>query len=96
MQVLDGRNGDKLESERDAMEVPGNKYKQKYRNITVRTTEGSTIRGKVNLGLQERVSDLFIKSERPFIVVTGATHRDGKEKVLVLNKRNIVWVEPED
>lgn len=78
------------------METPGKQFKKEYRNITVRTTDGSTIRGRVNLGMQERVSDLFTKSDKPFIVITDATHRDGSGKVLVLNKVNIVWVEPED
>ncbi len=78
------------------MNVPATQYKSEYRNIIVRTTDGSTVRGRINLGIQERVSDLFTKSERPFVVVTDATHRDGEGKVLVMNKANIVWVEPED
>lgn len=34
-------------------------YKKEYRNITIRTTDGSTLLGKVNSGIKERVSDLF-------------------------------------
>ena len=71
-------------------------YKSEYRNIIVRTTDGSTVRGRINLGIQERVSDLFTRSEKPFVVVTDASHRDGEGKVLVMNKTNIIWVEPED
>jgi hypothetical protein len=63
--------------------------------ITVRTVDGSTIRGNINLGVKERVSDLFTKSETPFIVLTGVTLAEGSRPVLFVNKSHIVWVEPE-
>ena len=78
------------------MELSKDTYKKEYRNISIRTIDGSTILGKVNLGIKERVSDLFTKTENPFIVVFDAEHRDGSGKVLFVNKNNIVWVEPED
>ena len=71
-------------------------YKKEYRNITVRTTDGSTVLGKINIGINERVSDLFTRSENPFIILFDVEHRDGSGKVLFINKRNIVWVEPDD
>jgi hypothetical protein len=78
------------------MEASKDAYKKEYRHITIRTTEGSTLMGKVNLGIKERVSELFTKTENPFIVLFDAEHRDGSGKVLFVNKNNIVWVEPED
>lgn len=71
-------------------------YKKEYRNITIRTTDGSTLQGKVNIGIKERVSEIFTKTENPFIVLLDAEHRDGSGKVLFVNKINIVWVEPGD
>ncbi len=70
--------------------------KKEYRNITVRTTDGSTLLGKINVGINERVSDLFTRSQNPFIILSDVEHRDGSGKVLFINKRNIVWVEPDD
>jgi hypothetical protein len=52
--------------------------------------------GKVNLGIKERVSELFTKTENPFIVVIDVEHQDIQGRVLFVNKNNIVWVEPED
>ena len=78
------------------MDASKDAYKKEYRHITIRTTEGSTLMGKVNLGIKERVSELFTKTENPFIVLFDAEHRDGSGKVLFVNKNNIVWVEPED
>ncbi len=78
------------------METSKDAYKKEYRHVTIRTSDGSTILGKVNLGIKERVSDLFTKTETPFIVLFDAEHRDGTGKVLFVNKNNIVWAEPED
>jgi hypothetical protein len=67
-----------------------------YKKITIKTSDGATIQGKVNLTSKERVSDLFTKSESPFIVLVDAILREGQGKILVLNKEHIVWVEPEE
>jgi len=71
-------------------------FKKEYKNITVRTIDGSTLLGKVNIGIKERVSDLFTKTDNPFIVLFDTEHRDGSGKTLFVNKNNISWVEPED
>ena len=78
------------------MEERKDQYKKEYRNITIRTTDGSTLLGKVNLGIKERVSDLFTKTENPFIVLFDAEHKEGSGKVLIVNKNHIVWAEPEE
>lgn len=65
--------------------------------VSIRTTDGSVIQGNVNLGFQRRVSNLFIESECPFVVLFDATiPGEGSGKILVLNKSHIVWVEPEE
>jgi hypothetical protein len=47
--------------------------------------------------MKERVSDMFTKTENPFVVLVDVEHQEGiSGKVLVVNKSNIVWVEPED
>jgi hypothetical protein len=71
-------------------------YKSEYRKVTIKTTDGSTLTGTVNIGIKDRVSDLFTRSESPFVVLTEVETRDGSGKVLFLNKRHIVWVEPND
>lgn len=71
-------------------------YKREYRRISVKTTDGSTLLGKVNIGMKERVSDLFTKTENPFVVLVDVEHQGMAGKVLFVNKNNIVWVEPED
>jgi len=67
-----------------------------YRKITVKTSDGSTIQGKINVAANQRVSDIFTKSEASFIVMVDVAYRDGVGKILFVNKRHILWVEPED
>jgi hypothetical protein len=72
-------------------------YKREYRRISIKTTDGSTLLGKINIGMKERLSDMFTKTENPFVVLVDVEHQEGiSGKVLVVNKSNIVWVEPED
>ncbi len=67
-----------------------------YCVVTIKTTDGSTVQGKVYLSSKDRVSDLFTANEAPFIIVVDALFRDGAEKTLFINKEQIVWVEPEE
>jgi hypothetical protein len=78
------------------MEESKDAYKREYRKVTIRTIDGSTLLGKVNIGIRKRVSDIFTKTDTPFIVLLDAEHRDITGRVLFVNKNNIVWVEPED
>jgi len=79
-----------------SMEESKDRYKTAYRNVTLKTTDGSTITGRVNIGIKERVSDLFTKTESQFLVLQDAEHSSGSGKVLFVNKDHIVWAEPEE
>ena len=71
-------------------------YATEYRSITVRTTDGSTINGKVNISPDQRVSELFTQKDVPFIVMVDVALKDAVGKTRFINKDHIVWVEPED
>jgi len=70
------------------------------RKVTIKMVDGSLVQGKVNVYNDEevvqRVSDIFTKVTDPFIVVFDATAEGKSGRVLILNKRNIAWVSPED
>jgi hypothetical protein len=70
------------------------------RKITIKMVDGSLVMGKINLlsdeAVVQRVSDIFTKLTDPFIVVFDATAEGKSGRVLILNKRNIAWVSPED
>ena len=71
-------------------------YRKEYRRVTVKPTDGSTLTGQVNIGIKDRVSELFTRSDSPFVVMTDVETRDGSGKVLIVNKNQIVWGEPND
>jgi hypothetical protein len=72
------------------------KKDENYKKITLKTSDGETIQGHVYLRANTRVSDLFTRSESPFVVVVNALLRSGQDKILIINKDHILWVEPED
>ncbi len=67
-----------------------------YQTITIMTVDGAAIQGKVYIPSEERVSDLFTKNESPFIVMVNAISRDVQDKTLFINKKHIIWAEPEE
>ena len=71
-------------------------YQTEYRSITIRTTDGSTLNGRVNISPDERVSDLFTRSDKLFIVMVGVSSTDTQGKTRFINKDHIVWVEPDE
>ena len=71
-------------------------YAANYKTITIKTVDGETILGKVNLSSKQRVSDLFTRGgEQSFIVLVDATSKDVSGKTLFINKEHIIYVEPE-
>jgi hypothetical protein len=78
------------------MEISGNEDKTlRPADVTIKTVDGSMLQGKVNLGAERRVSDIFTKLNNPFVVLFDAAFTGGTGKVLVINKSHIVWIEPE-
>lgn len=71
-------------------------FRPDYRTLTVKTADGEVIRGSVNIASKERVSDMFTKGDNPFIVLTDVIFKDCEVKTLIVNKKHILWAEPED
>ena len=71
-------------------------YSPEYRWITVRTSDGSTMRGKMNIGATERISDLFVRGDLAFVVMVEVAGEGGKATTRFVNKDHIIWVEPDE
>ena len=67
-----------------------------YQTVTIMTVDGATIQGKVYIQGEDRMSDLFTKSEALFLIMVNAVSRDVQNKTLFINKKHIIWAEPED
>lgn len=73
-----------------------NDFKTDYRTITIKTSDGATVQGLINIAPNQRVSDLFTHDKGPFVVLVDASYSGGSGKTLFINKDHIIWVEPED
>ncbi len=74
--------------------------KRDSREVSIKLVDGSLIKGKVNLHHDEhmlqRVSEIFTQIDEPFLVIYDATFEGKSGRVLIINKRNIVWASPEN
>jgi hypothetical protein len=68
-----------------------------FKNVEVKISDGSMIKGKVNIGENfHRLSDLFRHSNDSFIVVVSEDPRESPNKVYFINKNYIIWAGAED
>ncbi len=74
--------------------------RRNYRGVALKLTDGSVLRGQVNLYYDEmplnRVSDLFTKHLDPFLVVFNVAVEGKTDQVFIVNKQNIVWITPDE
>jgi hypothetical protein len=68
-------------------------FQSNPKRVTIRTVEGQGLSGKINLGLNERLSDVFTREDTPFIILYDVTFdggKGGRGKVLFVNKKFII------
>jgi hypothetical protein len=76
------------------------------KKVTMKLEDGSHIRGGcINLYAEmdkktgasfNRISDIFLHGESPFVVVSNCTFGGEENQVLVVNKGKIIWISPMD
>lgn len=70
-------------------------YVKNYKDITVKMSDGSEVKGRINIMNFGRLSDLMKHSTDKFITVL-AGEAEGPQKVMIVNKDYIVWAQTED
>lgn len=75
------------------MEQTKDHWVRQYKNVTVKLTDGSIMKGKINIRDTGRLSNLFRVIPENFIAVVP---EEGPNKVIIINKTYILWVESED
>ena len=78
------------------MDMEGDHWVRQFKTVTIKLKDGTVVTGKLNIGDYARVSDLFRQSPEQYLVLADAEHRGSTGKVVIVNKSEIVWVEPED
>jgi hypothetical protein len=75
-------------------------HKLESKGISLKLADGSLVKGKINLhhdeAMIQRLSEIFTRLDDPFVVVFDATFEGKTGRVLIVNKRNVLWVAPED
>jgi hypothetical protein len=75
-------------------------HKLESKGISLKLADGSLVKGKINLhhdeAMIQRLSEIFTRVDDPFVVVFDATFEGKTGRVLIVNKRNVLWVAPED
>jgi hypothetical protein len=72
-------------------------YIRNYKGVAIKLSDGSDIKGKVNIGDRFlRLSDLFKNSQDTFIIVVTEETPDAVKKVYFVNRSYIVWARAED
>ena len=66
------------------------------KQISVRLTDGSTIKGKINIKKFNRIPDFLNRGEDQFIILFGAAMAGSMNRVVIVKKDQIVWATPDD
>ncbi len=75
------------------------KFIIKAQKVRLKTSDGTTFRGKINLNAEsipmDRLSDFFLKGENPFFILYDVSAQ-GSYTFFIINKAHIVWITPDD
>ena len=74
----------------------GDAWATKFKTVKVKLKDGTIIVGKLNIGEYARVFDYFRSSPDQYFLLSDAEHDEQSGRVVIINKNEIVWAEPED
>jgi len=70
-------------------------YTLNFKNVEIKMSDGSMIKGTVNISeTQRRLSDFLRYSQEQFITVVSEESSEESKKVFFVNKQHIVWASP--
>lgn len=63
-------------------------------NILIKLLDGTTVKGKTNMGSHNRLSDRLNRGEDAFMVLFDVSMQGQTGKVIFINKTQIMWAMP--
>ncbi len=75
------------------MEHTKNHWVRNYKKVSIKMTDGSVLKGKINIKDFPRLSVLFKTSPDNFITIVP---EEDPKKALIINKNYVLWAESED
>lgn len=68
-------------------------FEKNYKGICVKISDGSMVKGKINLTNYPRISDMLKNSNDKFITVVADDQSEDPKKVYIINKEFMIWAE---
>jgi hypothetical protein len=68
-------------------------FEKNYKGICVKISDGSMVKGKINLTNYPRISDMLKNSNDKFITVVADERSQDANKVYIINKEFMIWAE---
>jgi hypothetical protein len=68
-------------------------FERNYKGICVKISDGSMVKGKINLTNYPRISDMLKNSNEKFITVVADDQSQDAKKVYIINKEFMIWAE---
>lgn len=75
------------------MEETKDHWVRNYKKVTIKMTDGSILKGKINIKEFPRLSVLFKTSPDNFITLVP---EEDSKKGIIINKNYVLWAESED
>jgi hypothetical protein len=79
--------------EEGKMEQNKDQWVRNYKKVTIKMTDGSILKGKINIREFPRLSMLFKTSPDNFITIVP---EEDSKKGIIINKNYVLWAESED
>jgi len=71
-------------------------FEKNYKAICVKISDGSMVKGKINLTNYPRISDMLKNSNEKFITVVAGEQNPDPKKIYIINKEFMIWAEIDD
>jgi hypothetical protein len=68
-----------------------NQFVVNYKNITIKTTDGSLITGKINILSYNRLSEYLKQGTDKFITIVSEKSEESNSKITIVNRDYIIW-----
>jgi len=68
-------------------------FEKNYKGICVKISDGSMVKGKINVTNYPRLSDMLKNSNEKFITVVADDQSQDAKKIYIINKEFIIWAE---
>jgi hypothetical protein len=78
------------------MDPKGQAHQVNYKNVTVKLKDGTVLNGKVNIYPKTRISDVLMSKDKTFVIIVEGGAADREYQTIVVNKKEVVWAEPEE